>query len=109
MEKYIKLSEAISRLQEIQDRHRKYTNDWYGVSTIDTYIDCVQYATTADVAPVAHAHWERDRDTIKCSNCGFGMFPTEFFFKDGVCVSARDANYRPKSCPDCTALMDEKG
>lgn len=53
-----------------------------------------------------HARWKKDRDTIMCSNCGFGMFRNGYFFMNGQCFSANDGKYTPKYCPDCGAKMD---
>lgn len=49
--------------------------------------------------------WGKDRDTIKCSACGFGMFNTEYFFMNGVCFSARNKPFIPSYCPNCGARM----
>lgn len=59
-------------------------------------------APTADVAPVVHGHWKKDRDTIKCTVCGFGMFPNRYTFMHGVCVTD---NKLPKYCENCGAKM----
>lgn len=57
---------------------------------------------TADVAPVVLGHWKKDRDTIKCTVCGFGMFPNRYTFMHGVCVTD---NKLPKYCENCGAKM----
>lgn len=57
----------------------------------------------ADVAPIDRGHWERDRDTIKCSECGFGMFPIRPAFRDGDCIPYSGA---PNHCPDCGVRME---
>ncbi len=57
----------------------------------------------ANVVPVARGHWERDRDTIKCSECGFGMFPIRPAFRDGDCVPYSGI---PNHCPDCGVRME---
>lgn len=59
-------------------------------------------APAADVAPVVLGHWEKDRDTIKCTVCGFGMFPNRYTFMNGDCVPD---NKLPKYCPNCGAKM----
>lgn len=51
------------------------------------------------------AYWEKDRDTIKCSNCGFGFYPNQPWFQDGVCVCANDPDFRPDCCPKCGKKM----
>lgn len=56
----------------------------------------------ADVATVVLGHWKKDRDTIKCTVCGFGMFPNRYTFMHGVCVTD---NKLPKYCENCGAKM----
>ena len=57
----------------------------------------------ADVAPVRRGHLERYRDTIKCSECGFGMFPIRPAFRDGDCIPYSRV---PNHCPDCGVRME---
>lgn len=64
--------------------------------------ECVNKSPTIDVAPVVRGHWKKDRDTIKCTVCGFGMFPNRYTFMNGVCVTD---NKLPKYCPNCGAKM----
>jgi hypothetical protein len=64
--------------------------------------ETVDSAPAADVAPVVHGHWKKDRDTIKCTVCGFGMFPNRYTFMHGVCVTD---NKLPKYCENCGAKM----
>lgn len=56
----------------------------------------------ADVVPVVYGHWKKDRDTIKCTVCGFGMFPNRYTFMNGVCVTD---NELPNYCENCGAKM----
>lgn len=105
MARYVDV-EPISNQYHNTPRHCESEYDIGYFAALDRVDDDLSNVPTADVAPVIHAQWEKDNDTIKCSNCGFGMFPTEYFFKNGVCFSAHDVNYRPKACPDCAALMD---
>lgn len=63
----------------------------------------IEAVPAADVAPVVRGHWKKDRDTIKCTVCGFGMFPNRYTFMNGVCVTD---NKLPKYCPNCGAKMD---
>lgn len=49
------------------------------------------------------AHWERYRDIVQCSNCGFGMFPIAYVFDKGDCVGT---NVIPRNCPKCNAMME---
>ena len=69
-----------------------------------------KYRDRNNVIQVTRGHWERDRDTIKCSECGFGMFPIRPAFRDGDCVPYSGI---PTHCPNCGAKMevedDERG
>ena len=69
-----------------------------------TTLQLVTEAPAADVSEVVHGEWETDRDTIRCSVCGFGYFPNGYFFKDGQCIG--DLIF--DRCPNCGAKMDEK-
>ena len=66
-------------------------------------VSLVANQPAADVAPVARGHWVRDRDTIKCSECGFGMFPIRPAFRDGDCIPYSGV---PNHCPDCGVRME---
>lgn len=55
------------------------------------------------------AQWVPDRDTIKCSKCGFGFFPSKPWFQDGVCVRMNDFDFRPNYCPNCGKKMKLEG
>lgn len=57
----------------------------------------------ADVAPAQCGRWERDRGLIKCSACGFGMYPNYPRFMDGACVGTGYSE--PNYCPNCGAKM----
>ncbi|MBS6475103.1 MAG: hypothetical protein KH354_03875 [Clostridiales bacterium] len=58
------------------------------------------------VDPVRHGEWVIDGYLIKCSQCGFGMFKTGYYFVNGECVSANDRKYMLHYCPHCGAKMD---
>ena len=70
----------------------------------------IAFAPAADVEPVIHARWKKYRDTIKCSFCGFTMFPLDAYRKGGWAnmrvVSSDEMLYIPRFCPDCGAKMD---
>ena len=67
-------------------------------------VDIIADVPAADVAEVVHGEWETDRDTIRCSVCGFGYFPRGYFFKDGQCVGGLIF----VRCPQCGAKMDRE-
>jgi hypothetical protein len=55
-----------------------------------------------------HGKWIKDRDTLKCSECGFGYFPASCFFGDGCCKHTEyKGDYKFNFCPDCGADMRE--
>lgn len=66
-------------------------------------------ASASDVAPVRHGTWEKSRDLIVCSACGFGMFPLTSY-KLGAWKQISGCNYenpyKPRFCPHCGAKMD---
>lgn len=63
-------------------------------------------APTVDAVVPVHAGWLKDRDTIKCSVCGFGMFRAGYYFRNGECFSSNDGKFTPSYCPSCGAIMD---
>ena len=71
-------------------------------------ISKLKEAPAADVVEVRHGEWVKDRATIKCSCCGFGMFQDGYFFMDGECFSTNNDKYTPNYCPNCGAKMDGK-
>lgn len=58
----------------------------------------------ADVAPVRRGHWERHKNIVQCSRCGFGMFPIDYAFDRGDCIGI---NVIPGHCPNCGAELKE--
>jgi hypothetical protein len=70
--------------------------------TAKLIMGAIEKFPAADVEPVVRGEWETDRDTIRCSVCGFGYFPHGYFFKDGQCVG--DLIF--VRCPECGAKMD---
>lgn len=65
----------------------------------------IEDAPAIEAEPVVYGQWVKDRDTIKCPACGFGMFPIPCFFKDGVCVGGP---LIPKHCPDCGVRLENR-
>lgn len=66
-------------------------------------VSLVASQPAADVVPVVHGRWVKYRDTIKCTICGFGMFPIQHTFMDEVCTGW---NCVPQYCPNCGAKME---
>lgn len=58
----------------------------------------------ADVVPVRRGHWERHKNIVQCSRCGFGMFPIDYAFDRGDCIGI---NVIPGHCPNCGAELKE--
>ena len=62
----------------------------------------IELEPAADVAPVRRGHWERHKNIVQCSRCGFGMFPIDYAFDRGDCVGI---NAIPGHCPKCGAIL----
>lgn len=78
------------------------------IETIDAY-ESILSTVKVDI----RSKWRKDRDTLKCTNCGFGYFPTDFFFMNSVPIitSTNGQHYFVfKYCPNCGEKMgyDEK-
>lgn len=58
---------------------------------------------TIEAEPEVVRQWVKDRDTIKCPVCGFGMYPIPYAFQDGVCVGGP---LIPKHCPGCGVKLE---
>lgn len=71
---------------------------------------CIKLKKMLDGGISCDAHgkgeWIQDSDTLRCSNCGFGYFPTDYFFKDGKCISASTNRFIFKYCPECGREME---
>lgn len=63
----------------------------------------IELEPAADVAPVRRGHWERHKNIVQCSRCGFGMFPIDYAFDRGDCVGT---NVIPEHCPKCGAILE---
>lgn len=105
------MADFISReaaIKVIQDYGKGAISD--GMTALDPVDDIVSLAQAmewldaADVAPVRRGHWGTDRALIKCSACGYGMYPNHCRFMDGVCVGTGYSE--PNYCPCCGARMD---
>lgn len=91
--------EYIEKTALIRKARQLFGSKWY----TERVVSLVENQPAANVVPVARGRWERDRDTIKCSECGFGMFPIRPAFRDGDCVPYSGI---PNHCPDCGARME---
>lgn len=58
-----------------------------------------------EAEPEVVRQWVKERDTIKCPACGFGMFPIPYFFQDGVCAGGP---LIPKHCPGCGVRLENE-
>ena len=94
MTEYIKREDALSKLY--------HDGEWV-CNARGTY-EAIEAIPKEDVTQAAHGTWEKDRDFIKCSACGYGMYPNYCRFMNGVCagVGYNEPNY----CPNCGAKME---
>ena len=59
-----------------------------------------------------HSKWRKNKDTLKCTSCGFGYFPTDLFFMNGdpIITSPSGQHYFVfKYCPNCGKEMQYVG
>ena len=64
------------------------------------------FIPVSDIQIKQKATWLPASDTLRCSNCGFGYFPTDYFFKVGKCISASMNRFIFKYCPECGREME---
>lgn len=108
MSKYIDADALSESVNEMMERHS--SGKAMKSACLFTMTMLVS-APAADVAPVRHGQWETEqgRDTIKCSLCGFRMFPLESFQKgewpNMSVANCGEKRYVPHFCPDCGAQM----
>ena len=99
MSDYISRELLLSGLNDIRRTYKEAKN-YDAVSAIDNAIGEVKDTSDVDVAPIIHAHWEReDRKyalhKFRCSNCR--------------CASPIDTQqFLTDYCGNCGAKMDEK-
>jgi hypothetical protein len=98
MTKYVDI-DAAKEAVRMAECDANYDGRRFDAEFIENALD---FIPAADVAPVVLGHWKKDRDTIKCTVCGFGMFPNRYTFMHGVCVTD---NKLPKYCENCGAKM----
>ena len=76
------------------------------IETIDAY-ESILSTVKVDI----RSKWRKDYDTLKCTNCGFGYFPTDLFFMNSEVIK-KEPPYKHifKYCPNCGEKMgyDEK-
>lgn len=65
----------------------------------------LSHTPAIEAEPEVVRQWVKDRDTIKCPVCGFGMYPIPYFFKDGVCSGGP---LIPKHCPGCGVRLENE-
>ena len=97
--------EAIEILQDWIDRGFEY-EDGYGIEALcDIEKEACELAIKA-LKENKSGEWIQDSDTLRCSNCGFGYFPTDYYFDKGQCISAGTDRFIFKVCPICGTQME---
>lgn len=96
------MAEYIDREELLTHQYNASHSNWPQLAEMVVGVEDIEDEPAADVAPVVLGHWKKDRDTIKCTVCGFGMFPNRYTFMHGVCVTDKKL---PKYCENCGAKM----
>ena len=98
--KQILYSYRPNRPQKSEKRQLQQAID-IAMGTIDAY-DNLLKAVSVDI----RSKWKPFKDTLQCTNCGFGYFPTNLFFMNGEPIDA-DVPHRFvfKHCPNCGEKM----
>ena len=84
--------------------YRKALND----ALHDFFPQIISDAPTIDPESLRpHGRWVPDKDTHKCSKCGFGMFLNiGYYFLDDKCIFSGGETFVHNFCPNCGAKMD---
>ena len=89
-----------TRPQKLDKRRLQQAID-KALSTMDAFETIV---TSAQIG--IRSKWRKDHDTLKCTNCGFGYFPTDLFYMNGNVIK-KDPPYKHifNYCPNCGEKM----
>ena len=68
------------------------------VSTMDAF-DNIVTSTRIDIK----SKWRKDKNTLRCTNCGFGYTPDEAFYMNGTILESQRFVF--KYCPNCGEKM----
>ena len=98
MPKYVDIDHEIQEMQQVIDEHknsRTFENEIASYA-FKLMIEKFQSLPPADVAPVIHAHWIKNKGYMlsRCSAC------------QNTIPLGRE--YKHKYCPNCGAKMDEE-
>ena len=96
MTKYIKLEELMKFPIRRNHYNKEHGNDF--VSGIEMALEYAKNIPAADVAPVRHGRWEKQRGIYSCSECGM----TCPYDVQADVIEYWACNY----CPNCGAKMD---
>ena len=77
--------------------------DWYEGQQ---EVEVIGFIPVSDIQIKQKATWLPASDTLRCSNCGFGYFPTDYYFDKGRCISAGTDRFIFKVCPICGTQME---
>lgn len=95
-----------NRPQKSEKRQLQQAID-VAINTMDDY-DSLVKAVNKSCGIDVRSKWRKDKDTLKCTNCGFGYFPTDLFFmnSDPIITSTNGQHYVVfKYCPNCGEKM----
>lgn len=101
MARYIDADFVSGRLREVLHGPKSEFPDNFeqAINCLVYAISILEFAPTADVAPVVHAHWV-DNGEPYCSRCEWSPAPEWSYIED---LQLADVYY----CPHCGAKMDE--
>ena len=93
-----------NRPQKSEKRQLQQAID-IAINTMDDYDNLVA-AINKSVGIDVRSKWRKDYDTLKCTNCGFGYFPTDLFFMNSNVIK-KESPYRYifNYCPNCGERM----
>lgn len=97
MSKYIDIEKEINEMENVLEEHKNDTRigSDFALGAFRLFIDELKQVPAADVKPITHAHWIKDKGYMlsRCSEC-----------KNTIPLGLE---YKNKYCFNCGARMDE--